>query len=497
MTQTVTAINACDIHIELADAEGTYRDISGSSNQLTVDLAALLGSFGSFGGCWPGRLQCGRDLGLSLTAIYTTAVNEAVDLLKTWYFSGTCAATGRAVRFYVPDSGFGSDIYTATVFLVDLKWNAEAGVGDPIYMEASFLVNGTLTQGVYGGLGVLLGMATAGVYYGTIIQETTTLTSGWTPLVNGLVGVDRQIRYLAESQPHGNRAYVATEHYEIAGGNVWRNDNVSGGGTWTKLTLPNPAGYDWTDIRLRAVAICADPLLADTVYIAVSYRPDYVPIGNENAWLYYSSDAGETFTVSAAPSQNTIPSFSVCPTDTTQAYATGLKIGRPREYRVTDITTAAPTWTVLRSSGLPTFVMGIFDKACPDDEDHRYQYGTWPGNIYLARDGVKIFDVAVQITPYVGSVCIESNLKIRAVTGLSSFHFRGVEDGATQDFDRALPAVLHRTIHGETVNVGWYIVGGNAGIWATNDDGLTFTDLTGALPVDTVRFNRVLGIDTL
>lgn len=114
MPQTSTAINACDARIRLENENGQNVDISGSSNEITIDFDNDLGDYKSFGSRWRGRLECGSDATFKLKVIYSTAQNEALDIFKSWYF-GTRGH--RRIQVNLPNEETGSDRYEADVFL--------------------------------------------------------------------------------------------------------------------------------------------------------------------------------------------------------------------------------------------------------------------------------------------------------------------------------------------------------------------------------------------
>jgi len=71
MVATSTAINGCDAQILMAGPDGTMYDISGSSNEFTLDFNNVIGDYKVYGSKWPLRLQCGKDASLTLNVVYT------------------------------------------------------------------------------------------------------------------------------------------------------------------------------------------------------------------------------------------------------------------------------------------------------------------------------------------------------------------------------------------------------------------------------------------
>lgn len=142
MTQTTTAVNACDVAIWLDDDAGVPKDISGSSNTASMNFSNQLGAVRNFGTRWQIRLECGKDATFDLSAVYSTAADEAVDILKNWYFNNP---GDRTLTIYIPDKNVGSDMYQCEARLQDLKIPVEAASADPIVVTATLLPNGPVT----------------------------------------------------------------------------------------------------------------------------------------------------------------------------------------------------------------------------------------------------------------------------------------------------------------------------------------------------------------
>ena len=140
MTQTTTAVNACDVSIWLDNAAGTPTDISGSSNEVTLDFSMNVGELRNFQSRWPLRLMCGKDAKFALVVTYTTASDEAVDILRDWFFQSDPAP--RTLAVYIPDKNVGSDKYSGECVMDSLSIPAKSGEGTPIAVSASFLPNG-------------------------------------------------------------------------------------------------------------------------------------------------------------------------------------------------------------------------------------------------------------------------------------------------------------------------------------------------------------------
>ena len=143
MAQTTTAINACDAAIWLDDESGTPVDISGSSSTFNLDLTQDTAQVPTFQSDWKIVLSCGRGATASLDVVYTTTADEAIDLLKDWFFN--YKNTKRTLSLYVPDKNVGSDHYYGEFLLAGLSIPVSGGAPDPIVVSASLELSGALT----------------------------------------------------------------------------------------------------------------------------------------------------------------------------------------------------------------------------------------------------------------------------------------------------------------------------------------------------------------
>jgi len=140
MAQTTTHVNACDASIWLDNASGTPVDVSGSSNSITMNFTREVGELRTFQVKWPVRLGCGKDATFTLRAVYSTATDEAMDILKNWYFAGDPGS--RSLHVYIPDKNVGSDHYYGEVTIASFNFNADPTEPGPIAVEAELLPDG-------------------------------------------------------------------------------------------------------------------------------------------------------------------------------------------------------------------------------------------------------------------------------------------------------------------------------------------------------------------
>lgn len=147
MPATTTAVNACGVKIELDNAAGVLTDISGSSNEATIDFKIDLGEFKVFGDAWRRRLACGKDASISLRVIYTTAADEGLDLVRDWFFSSDYK-TARTCRISIPDGTNGSDSYTCEVLLESFNIPTKSDEAAPIMVAVELKPTGEVTYAV-------------------------------------------------------------------------------------------------------------------------------------------------------------------------------------------------------------------------------------------------------------------------------------------------------------------------------------------------------------
>lgn len=144
MALTTTAINACNAAVWLDDATGTPRDISGSTNGVTMNFEMELGALEAFGTQWRTRLDCTKDASFDFTLIYSTATNEAVDVLKNWFFAASPG--GRTCSIYLPTKDIGSDMYQFEARLESWSVPATAADASPIAVSMTVRPDGAVTH---------------------------------------------------------------------------------------------------------------------------------------------------------------------------------------------------------------------------------------------------------------------------------------------------------------------------------------------------------------
>ena len=73
MAETTTAVNACDVEIWVDNSSGTPTDLSGSSNAVSMTVNVETGQYRVFSNRWKKSLECGKDLTMTVNAVYTTS----------------------------------------------------------------------------------------------------------------------------------------------------------------------------------------------------------------------------------------------------------------------------------------------------------------------------------------------------------------------------------------------------------------------------------------
>jgi len=147
MAATTTARNACDVAIWLDDAAGVALDISGSSNQVDIDLQANMDTYTVFAQCCTYRLECGIDGTITLNAVYTTAADEARETLNAWMMMG-CDKDARTLSVYLPDKNVGSEHWSGEYRLESLNITADHNNAGPMPITAVFKPHGDISYSV-------------------------------------------------------------------------------------------------------------------------------------------------------------------------------------------------------------------------------------------------------------------------------------------------------------------------------------------------------------
>jgi hypothetical protein len=143
MAQTTTFLRECDVVVSLDDADGNVCDISGSANEVSVELSERTEVLYKFGSDYPSRFSLGRDVIISLLVVFTTTTDEGADILKNWAFASSFAA--RTCSVYIPDATAGSDMISGEFVLETCSLGGSAASGDPMIVRAVLAAHGEIT----------------------------------------------------------------------------------------------------------------------------------------------------------------------------------------------------------------------------------------------------------------------------------------------------------------------------------------------------------------
>lgn len=143
MTTTTTAINAKNVVIFLDDDAGMPINVSGSTNRVSIKMSQDLGEYAVFEDAWQHRLSGMKDGEITLRAVYSTAVDEALDVLREWIF-GSGSGTPRTLKVCVPNNSPGSKSYTAEVLPASLPLDLDSSQAGPVMVEVELRTDGSI-----------------------------------------------------------------------------------------------------------------------------------------------------------------------------------------------------------------------------------------------------------------------------------------------------------------------------------------------------------------
>lgn len=142
-TMTSTAVNACDAEIWLDKEGGTATNISGSTTVVTPSFTQPAGEFRTFSSHFPKRLQCPQDASFAVQSVYSTAADEAKDLVMDWFFNHN--GESRTLSLYMPAKTAGADKYSGEFKLTDVTFPATAGEAAPTMISYTLVCDGAVT----------------------------------------------------------------------------------------------------------------------------------------------------------------------------------------------------------------------------------------------------------------------------------------------------------------------------------------------------------------
>lgn len=141
--QTTTGVNACNAQIWLDDNGGTPRNLSGQTSVMTPNFTQPNGEFFTFGSKWPRNLQCPLKGTVAVQSVYTTASNEAREIVFDWFFNRS--GTARDLVIYSPTKDVGADKFSGSFKLTDFTFTASAGEAAPMMVSYTLVPDGAVT----------------------------------------------------------------------------------------------------------------------------------------------------------------------------------------------------------------------------------------------------------------------------------------------------------------------------------------------------------------
>jgi len=144
MAQTTTSENACDVVLQIDNSDGTLTDISGSSNQCTMDFSRNVAEVFTFDGDWSIKKSCKSGVTISVQVLYSITADEGRDLLEDWIFD--TPTTSRSVRIDVPDSTVGGVRYEGEFVIESYNLPLSAEDAGVIICSANLSNDGEFTR---------------------------------------------------------------------------------------------------------------------------------------------------------------------------------------------------------------------------------------------------------------------------------------------------------------------------------------------------------------
>ena len=144
MAQSTTTQNACNVQAYVDNASGTLTEISGSSNNASIDMSTQTAETFTFQGQWSIRKACKTSATVSIQVLYSMTADEGLDILRDWYF--TNAGEIRTFQVDIPDSTNNSDRYSGEFVLESFNIPISADDAGVILCSASLLNSGEFSH---------------------------------------------------------------------------------------------------------------------------------------------------------------------------------------------------------------------------------------------------------------------------------------------------------------------------------------------------------------
>lgn len=144
MAQTTTAVNGCNVVLQVDNASGSLVDVSGSTNQANLDLAAASAETFTFDGDWAIIKNCKKSATLAIQALYSVTETQALNILMDWFFNSL--STSRTIQIDIPSAAVGGDRYSGEWTLESLSVPLTADDAGVILVSAAFKNDGELVR---------------------------------------------------------------------------------------------------------------------------------------------------------------------------------------------------------------------------------------------------------------------------------------------------------------------------------------------------------------
>ncbi len=342
---------------------------------------------------------------------------------------------------------------------------------------------------------ILIGTPGAGIY------KTTNGGTSWTPVFDSKPFL--YIGAIAYDPNNSNIVYAGTGDPDVPftvfiGDGVYKS--TDGGNTWTNMGLGN------TKIINKIVV---NPSNSSEVYVAALGNPI---IADANRGVYKTTNGGTSWTqVLAIDNQTGVTDIEINPSNPQILYATSytcirnatVNIRYSNQARVYKTTNGGTNWSIL-GGGLPNYKVNRYS-ICMSAQD--------PNKLYVAVSDSTYNMEKVLVTTNAGANWTDmGNNGIASNYGGFGWYFSGIECSPTNDDEVYIAGVelfktfdgganwyinmpnwwqydVHADIHAiKMIAPGVYFLGTDGGLYFTNDDGTTYSDVDN---IPNTQFYRV------
>lgn len=146
MTTSTTMLYGTDCVIE-AEVGTVMTDISGSSNTANVNLEMIIGEAAVFNDKWPQRVMTAKNATVDLTCWYSSADNEAADILLDWF--NEASPLPKHFDIYIPSKTAGAKVISADWVFKGPNLGIKTAETQPIPITTQLLNAGAVTVTAY------------------------------------------------------------------------------------------------------------------------------------------------------------------------------------------------------------------------------------------------------------------------------------------------------------------------------------------------------------